>query len=93
VQIPATAFSSVLNLGFERAAHGLTELTGHQVELDITAIAIQPVDNVTESLGPMSGMDLASVRQSFSGSVTADALSIAVRADARQREIGAAVRE
>jgi chemotaxis protein CheC len=74
--LSSTALTSLLDLGFGRAAHGLAELTPHPVQLDVSRVAIQSVDNVCDSLGPISEIAVASVHQRFSGPIAGDALLI-----------------
>ena len=74
--LSSTALTSLLDLGLGRAAHGLAELTPHPVQLDVPRVAIQSVDTVSDSLGSISEIAVASVHQRFSGPIAGDALLI-----------------
>jgi chemotaxis protein CheC len=70
------ALKELLNIGFGRAAASLSQLTGHEVLLDIPAVSIHPLAQLRPALAEVVRDDVASVHQIFSGPVAGNALLI-----------------
>jgi len=68
------ALVELLNIGFGRAAASLSQLTGQRVLLEVPRVSVHSVAELTDTLAPVLGHEVASVHQIFSGAVAGDAL-------------------
>jgi len=68
------ALVEILNTGFASAGAALTKLTGQGVGVEVAQISMCPLDELSSSLRPIIGGDIATVHQIFAGSLVGDAL-------------------
>lgn len=67
------AVTEVINIAFARTAASLSELTGQRVVLDVPAVALHTMSDLTRVLAPFVQGELATVHQIFNGPVAGDA--------------------
>ncbi|MBA4146874.1 MAG: chemotaxis protein CheC [Verrucomicrobia bacterium] len=68
------ALTELINIGYARAASALSELTGHQIMLEVPQVAVHPISEVGDILSSHIRGEVASVHQVFSGPVAGNAL-------------------
>ena len=68
------ALTELINIGYARAAGVLSELSGHQISLEVPHVAIHPVSEITPLLQKVVAGEVASVHQVFGGPIAGDAI-------------------
>lgn len=68
------ALTELINIGYGRAALALSELTGHRVTVGVPRVTLHPIDEIGSILESTLSPWVAHVNQSFSGSVSGNAL-------------------
>ena len=68
------ALSELFNVGFQRAAGSLSELTNQRIVVEPTRLWLCPINEMEERLLTLCAGDLATVHQIFSGAVAGDAI-------------------
>lgn len=76
------ALIALLNIGMDRTAGALSQLTGHDVQLEILDVTIHPISETAEALERIIDADVASVRQIFSGPFSGEGLLLLDRGGA-----------
>jgi chemotaxis protein CheC len=70
------ALAELINIAFSRAASSLSQITGHRVLVEVPKLSIHPMDELSEILETLMGVDIATVHQIFTGSVSGDAFLV-----------------
>ncbi len=71
--IQRDAMTELISIGYGRAAHALSELTGHRVTLDVPRVSMQPLTLMPSLLGKLVAGEVASVNQPFGGPIEGNA--------------------
>jgi chemotaxis protein CheC len=70
------ALAELINIAFSRAASSLSQITGHRVLVEVPKLSIHPMDELSTILENLMGVDIATVHQIFTGSVSGDAFLV-----------------
>ena len=70
------ALGELINIAFSRAASSLSQITGHRVLVEVPKLSIHPMDELSTILESLMGVDIATVHQIFTGSVSGDAFLV-----------------
>jgi chemotaxis protein CheC len=68
------ALTELINIGYARAASALSDLTGHQISLEVPEVAIHTIPEISQKLQQVIHGEVASVNQVFSGPLTGNAV-------------------
>lgn len=68
------ALKELINISFARTALSLSDMTGNRVEVDVPAVALHPISELTDVLSNRVSGEVATVHQIFNGQVAGDAL-------------------
>jgi chemotaxis protein CheC len=68
--------TELINIGYDRAAGALSELTGYRVTLEVPRIALHSTDEIASVLNRLVKGRIVSVHQVFSGPISGTALLI-----------------
>lgn len=68
------ALSELINIGFGRAASALSILVGQRVLLEAPLVNLFPITQMGEALDSLSGDEITTVHQVFSGKLSGDAM-------------------
>jgi chemotaxis protein CheC len=68
------AIAEFLKIGFRNAAASLSHLTRYQVGLEVPQVSLHPIEELGDALSDRIHEHVASVHQSFTGSIDGDAL-------------------
>ena len=68
------ALSELINIGFGRAASALSILVGQRVLLEAPQVDLYPIAEMHHALDTLSGNEITSVHQVFSGKLSGDAM-------------------
>lgn len=68
------ALVELLNAGLRSAGVALSQLTGHQMVLEVPAVSVHSISELPPALCALAGNDVTAVHQVFSGAVAGDAL-------------------
>jgi chemotaxis protein CheC len=66
--------TELINIGYARAAGVLSDLSGHQIHLEVPHVAIHEVSEITPLLQKVVQGEVASVHQVFGGPIAGDAI-------------------
>lgn len=70
------ALAELINIAFSRTASSLSQITGHRVLVEVPKLSIHPMDELSTILESLMGVDVATVHQIFTGSVSGDAFLV-----------------
>jgi chemotaxis protein CheC len=70
------ALTELINIAFSRTASSLSQITGHRVLVEVPKLSIHPMDELSTILESLMGVDVATVHQIFTGSVSGDAFLV-----------------
>ena len=70
------ALTELINIAFSRTASSLSQITGHRVLVEVPKLSIHPMDELSTILESLMGVDIATVHQIFTGSVSGDAFLV-----------------
>lgn len=70
------ALAELINIAFSRAASSLSQITGHRVLVEVPKLSVHPMDELSTILKNLMGVDIATVHQIFTGSVSGDAFLV-----------------
>jgi chemotaxis protein CheC len=70
------ALAELINIAFSRAASSLSQITGHRVLVEVPKLSVHPMDELSTILENLMGVDIATVHQIFTGSVSGDAFLV-----------------
>ena len=70
------ALAELINIASSRAASSLSQITGHRVLVEVPKLSIHPMTELSTILESFMGVDIATVHQIFTGSVSGDALLV-----------------
>jgi len=70
------ALAELINIAFSRAASSLSQITGHRVLVEVPKLSIHPMNELSTTLESLMGVDIATVHQIFTGSVSGDAFLV-----------------
>jgi chemotaxis protein CheC len=70
------ALTELINIAFSRAASSLSQITGHQVLVEVPKLSTHPMPELSSILESFMGVDIATVHQIFTGSVSGDAFLV-----------------
>lgn len=76
------ALTELINIGYARAAGVLSDLSGHQISLEVPRVAIHNVAEITPLLQTVVLGEVASVHQVFGGPIAGDAILLLDKAAA-----------
>ena len=68
------ALTELINIGYGRAAGALSELTGYRVTLEVPSVTLHTIEALLPLLENMIKVDVACVKQMFSGPLSGNAL-------------------
>ena len=68
------ALGELFNVGLNRAAGSLSEITGQRIEVDMPKLVLVPVHEIEVHLADLVGGEVASIHQMFGGAVAGDAV-------------------
>ena len=68
------ALSEIINIGFGRAASALSILVGQRVLLEAPKVDLYPISEMNRALDSLTGNEITSVHQVFSGKLSGDAM-------------------
>ena len=66
----------MINIGYARAAAALSELSGHQISLEVPEVAIHEIHQITTKLQQVIAGEVVSINQVFSGPISGNAILI-----------------
>lgn len=70
------ALAELINIAFSRAASSLSQITGHRVLVEVPKLSVHPMHELSTILESLMGVDIATVHQIFTGSVSGDAFLV-----------------
>ena len=70
------ALAELINIASSRAASSLSQITGHRILVEVPKLSIHPMTELSTILESFMGVDIATVHQIFTGSVSGDALLV-----------------
>lgn len=68
------ALTELINIGYGRAAGALSELTGYRITLEVPQVTIHKIEAIGPMLEQVIEVDVASVRQAFTGPIAGSAM-------------------
>lgn len=66
--------TEIINIGMGSAAAALSTMVGDEVSLSVPTISFSTIDSIKDNLGDMNTSELTSIRQSFDGELSGDAI-------------------
>jgi chemotaxis protein CheC len=76
------ALGELFNVGLNRAAASLSEITSQRIVVEMPRLVICPIEDIESSLNELVGGELATVHQGFGGAVAGDAVLLLEQQDA-----------
>jgi chemotaxis protein CheC len=76
------ALGELFNVGLNRAAASLSEITSQRIVVEMPRLVICPIEDIEASLAELVGGELATVHQGFGGAVAGDAVLLLEQHDA-----------
>ena len=70
------ALTELINIGYGRAASALSELTGYRIALEVPQVTVHFIEEIVPLLRSLMELEVASVDQTFSGTISGSALLI-----------------
>ena len=68
------ALTELINIGYARAAAALSDLTGHQIFLEVPEVSVHLIPELTQKLQEVIQGEVVSVNQFFSGRISGNAI-------------------